>query len=148
MPRRREVPKRKIIPDPKFKDKLVAKFHYVQAKDDAGYANLKEVVRKLQAEHKTGDNVLFYFAVSPKIFGLISGNLAKAGFKDASAGGWRFWIATRPWSRRQSICTASSSGTTPPEDASTPSRTASICPRRLRHPARRPVGWSRVQPCD
>ncbi len=26
MPRRREVPKRKIIPDPKYKDKLVAKF--------------------------------------------------------------------------------------------------------------------------
>jgi len=26
MPRRREVPKRKIIPDPKFKDKLVTKF--------------------------------------------------------------------------------------------------------------------------
>jgi len=26
MPRRRDVPKRKIIPDPKFKDKLVAKF--------------------------------------------------------------------------------------------------------------------------
>jgi len=27
MPRRREVPKRKIIPDPKFKDKLVSKFN-------------------------------------------------------------------------------------------------------------------------
>jgi small subunit ribosomal protein S7 len=26
MPRRREVPKRRIIPDPKFKDKLVSKF--------------------------------------------------------------------------------------------------------------------------
>jgi small subunit ribosomal protein S7 len=26
MPRRREVPKRKITPDPKFKDKLIAKF--------------------------------------------------------------------------------------------------------------------------
>jgi len=26
MPRRREVPKRRILPDPKFKDKLVAKF--------------------------------------------------------------------------------------------------------------------------
>ncbi|HLV20196.1 MAG TPA: 30S ribosomal protein S7 [Polyangiaceae bacterium] len=26
MPRRREIPKRKITPDPKFKDKLVAKF--------------------------------------------------------------------------------------------------------------------------
>ena len=26
MPRRREVPKRKIIPDPKYKDKLVAKY--------------------------------------------------------------------------------------------------------------------------
>src|SRR5687767_8613862 len=73
--------------DPAVWEKLVAKFHYVQAKDDAGYANLKEVVRKLQAEHKTGDNVLFYFAVSPKIFGLISNNLAKAGFKDATEGG-------------------------------------------------------------
>ena len=27
MPRRREVPKRRIIPDPKFKDKLVSKFN-------------------------------------------------------------------------------------------------------------------------
>ena len=26
MPRRRDVPKRKILPDPKYKDKLVAKF--------------------------------------------------------------------------------------------------------------------------
>ena len=26
MPRRREVPKRQILPDPKFKDKLVSKF--------------------------------------------------------------------------------------------------------------------------
>ena len=26
MPRRREVPKRPIVPDPKYKDKLVAKF--------------------------------------------------------------------------------------------------------------------------
>src|ERR1700740_2522875 len=26
MPRRREVPKRRIIPDPKFKDKLISKF--------------------------------------------------------------------------------------------------------------------------
>ena len=26
MPRRRDVPKRKIIPDPKYKDKLVSKF--------------------------------------------------------------------------------------------------------------------------
>ena len=26
MPRRREVPKRRIIPDPKYKDKLVSKF--------------------------------------------------------------------------------------------------------------------------
>src|ERR1700727_1424903 len=26
MPRRREVPKRRIIPDPKFKDKLITKF--------------------------------------------------------------------------------------------------------------------------
>ena len=29
MPRRREVPKRRITPDPKFKDKLVAKFLFL-----------------------------------------------------------------------------------------------------------------------
>src|SRR5262249_3511771 len=68
-------------------EKLVAKFHYVQAKDLDGYGRLKELVKKLQVEQKTGDNVLFYFAVSPKIFGMISGNLAKSGFKDATDGG-------------------------------------------------------------
>jgi glucose-6-phosphate 1-dehydrogenase len=78
-------------------DKLVAKFHFVQAKDDAGYAKLKDLVRKLQSENKTGDNVLFYFAVSPKIFGLISNNLAKAGFKDATEGGWRRIIVEKPF---------------------------------------------------
>ena len=26
MPRRREVPKRRILPDPKYKDKLISKF--------------------------------------------------------------------------------------------------------------------------
>ena len=83
--------------DPAVWDKLVAKFHFVQAKDDAGYAKLKETVKSLQAEHKTGDNVLFYFAVSPKIFGLISGNLAKAGFKDATGDGWRRLIVEKPF---------------------------------------------------
>src|SRR3954468_13754184 len=29
-------------------DKLVARFHFVQAKDDAGYAKLKDLVRTLQ----------------------------------------------------------------------------------------------------
>lgn len=78
-------------------DKLVAKFEYVQAKDLAGYARLKDVVKKLQADHKTGDNVLFYFAVSPKIFGLISDNLAKSGFKSASEDGWRRIIVEKPF---------------------------------------------------
>ncbi len=78
-------------------NKLVAKFHFVQAKDLDGYAKLKATVQKLQSEHKTGDNVLFYFAVSPKIFGLISGNLAKSGFKDASDGGWRRIIVEKPF---------------------------------------------------
>jgi glucose-6-phosphate 1-dehydrogenase len=41
--------------------------------------------------------VLFYFAVSPKIFGLISNNLAKAGFKDATEGGWRRLIVEKPF---------------------------------------------------
>ena len=78
-------------------DKLVAKFHYVQAKDLDGYGRLREQVKKLQAEHKTGDNVLFYFAVTPKIFGLISNNLAQSGFKEATNGGWRRLIVEKPF---------------------------------------------------
>jgi glucose-6-phosphate 1-dehydrogenase len=78
-------------------DNLVARFHYVQAKDLGGYATLKNLVKQLQAEHKIADNVLFYFAVSPKIFGLISGNLAKSGFAEASGGGWRRLIVEKPF---------------------------------------------------
>jgi glucose-6-phosphate 1-dehydrogenase len=83
--------------DPAVWDNLVAKFHYVQAKDLGGYAALKDVVKKLQVENQTGDNVLFYFAVTPKIFGLISGNLANSGFKDAADGGWRRLIVEKPF---------------------------------------------------
>src|SRR5687767_10021330 len=52
--------------DPGVWDKLVAKFHFVQAKDDAGYAKLKETVKSLQAERKTGTTSCSISRSAPK----------------------------------------------------------------------------------
>lgn len=71
------------------------RLYYVQAKDLDGYARLRAQVKKLQTEYQTPDNVLFYFAVSPKIFGLLSNNMVKAGFKEAE--GWRRIIVEKPF---------------------------------------------------
>jgi glucose-6-phosphate 1-dehydrogenase len=55
---------------------LNSRLYYTSVKDPVnGYKNLAELVKKLQAEYKTGDNILFYFAVPPKAFAPISANI-------------------------------------------------------------------------
>ena len=46
MPRRREVPKRKILPDPKFRDKNVAKFNELREEFQAVVGKLKKRVAR------------------------------------------------------------------------------------------------------
>ena len=63
MPRRREVPKRKIIPDPKYGDRMVAKFMNVLMYD--GKKSVAEVILyrafDLINERQTGDDALRAF---------------------------------------------------------------------------------------
>lgn len=76
-------------------DWLRKRLHYVQAKDLDGYQRLGEFVKKLAAEYKTGGNLMFYFAVAPRFFGLISSNLHKSGFHEGD--GWRRIIVEKPF---------------------------------------------------
>src|SRR5207244_285860 len=46
-------------------------------------------------QYKTGGNVLFYMATPPSVFGLISANLDKAGFKKLP--GWKRIIVEKPF---------------------------------------------------
>src|SRR5262245_13100138 len=77
-------------------DKLCARIYYsCLAKGLDDYKKLLEKVKKLQGQYKTGDNVLFYFAVPPKAFAPISANMVNAGFKEAS--GFRRIIVEKPF---------------------------------------------------
>jgi glucose-6-phosphate 1-dehydrogenase len=78
-------------------DKLVARFHYMQAGfDDAGaFSKLKAEVAKLDREQNIGGNVLLYFATAPRFFGLLCEQLHEAGFKDGP--GWKRIIVEKPF---------------------------------------------------
>ena len=55
-----------------------------------------ELVAKLDQQYQARGNVLFYMATPPSVFGLISDNLEKAGFKTSSAG-WKRIIVEKPF---------------------------------------------------
>ena len=83
--------------DAKIWDNLCARFHYLPGKfgDEAAFARLHELVIQLDAKHQAGGNILFYMATPPSVFGLISGNLDKAGFKKLP--GWKRIIVEKPF---------------------------------------------------
>ena len=78
-------------------DNLVRRFHYLPAgfADLNAFGKLKGEVGRLDAEHKIGGNVLFYFATAPRFFGLLCEQLHKAGFKDGP--GWKRIIVEKPF---------------------------------------------------
>jgi glucose-6-phosphate 1-dehydrogenase len=84
--------------DQKVWDNFVKRLYYTPGKfDDASaYQKLSELVAKLDGEYQAQGNVLFYMATPPVVFGLISTNLEKAGFK-SSQRGWRRIIVEKPF---------------------------------------------------
>jgi glucose-6-phosphate 1-dehydrogenase len=84
--------------DPKPWDWLCSRLNYMQGKfdDNASFASLSELVTKLDQQYQARGNVLFYMATPPSVFGLISDNLEKAGFKTSSAG-WKRIIVEKPF---------------------------------------------------
>ncbi len=83
--------------DPEVWQRLCQRMYYTPGSfdDAAAFARLREMVGRLDSEHGTGGNVLFYFATPPSCFGLISGNLDRAGFKQFA--GWKRIIVEKPF---------------------------------------------------
>jgi glucose-6-phosphate 1-dehydrogenase len=78
-------------------DKLVSRFYYVSGSflEMSVFEKLKAQVAVLAPQYKTGGNVLFYFAVAPRFFGQICGNLHASGFKEGP--GWKRIIVEKPF---------------------------------------------------
>lgn len=77
---------------------LVGRFHYTPGNfsDLGAFQRLGELINQVEKEQQTGGNILFYMAVPPKVFGLISDNLSKSGFKNRPKG-WTRLIVEKPF---------------------------------------------------
>ena len=78
-------------------DKLVSRFYYMQGEQSnlEHFQTLKKEVANLDSQHNTGGNVLFYFAVAPRFFGLLCDNLYTTGFQGSP--GWKRIIVEKPF---------------------------------------------------
>jgi glucose-6-phosphate 1-dehydrogenase len=83
--------------DPAIWERLRSRLYYTPGKfdDDSAFLRLRDLVGRLDAEYRTGGNLLFYFATPPSCFGLISGHLDRAGFKQFP--GWKRIIVEKPF---------------------------------------------------
>jgi glucose-6-phosphate 1-dehydrogenase len=87
---------------PDFDETLWAEFverlHYIQGNfsEKTAYDNLARVVDGLEAEYHTKGNLIFYMAVPPSIFGMISSHIDAAGFKKREKG-WIKLIVEKPF---------------------------------------------------
>jgi glucose-6-phosphate 1-dehydrogenase len=79
-------------------DWLCSRLYYMPGRfdDNAAFARIAGLVTRLDKEYQARGNVLFYMATPPSMFGLISGNLERAGFKTSSAG-WKRIIIEKPF---------------------------------------------------
>jgi glucose-6-phosphate 1-dehydrogenase len=83
--------------DQKVWDDLVSRFFYIPG----GFTHLelfevlKVEVKRLDLLFGAGGNVLFYFAVAPRFFGLLCDNLHKSDFK--AGPGWKRIIVEKPF---------------------------------------------------
>ena len=77
---------------------FVGRLHYIsgQFNDDSAYARLGDQIKTLDLENQIGGNVIFYMAVPPSIFGMISDHLDSAGLKDRGQG-WTRLIVEKPF---------------------------------------------------
>ena len=63
------------------------------------YSKLADLLQKIEAQFKTGGNVLFYLAVAEQLFGTIVERLGAAGLAEEKNGSWRRVIIEKPFGR-------------------------------------------------
>jgi glucose-6-phosphate 1-dehydrogenase len=79
---------------------LVSRLHYTPGRfdDRQVFERLGELLGRLDTEHRTAGNILYYYATAPSLFGLISENLDKTGGTKGQKG-WRRVIVEKPFGR-------------------------------------------------
>jgi glucose-6-phosphate 1-dehydrogenase len=77
---------------------FVERLHYTSGNfsEPAAYENLARIVSGLESDHHTQGNIIFYMAVPPSIFGMISQHIDAAGFKEREKG-WIRLIVEKPF---------------------------------------------------
>ncbi|HEY6100347.1 MAG TPA: glucose-6-phosphate dehydrogenase, partial [Anaeromyxobacter sp.] len=79
---------------------LASRIYYVgiDYEQPVGYGWLGDMLKDVEARHKTGGNVLFYLATPPTSFPTIIKQCAAAGLADQT-GRWRRFIIEKPFGR-------------------------------------------------
>ena len=80
--------------------RLIERFHYITGEFDdlSAYHRLKEKVSELDAAIGCEGNQLFYMAVPPSLFGMISTHMAESGLGAVGAG-WKRIVIEKPFGR-------------------------------------------------
>src|SRR5579872_3541648 len=75
------------------------RIEYVQGdfNDPAAYKRLAETMAKVDQQHSTKGNCLFYLAVAPRFFDVVIKQLGAAGLVNEEAGRWRRVIIEKPF---------------------------------------------------
>src|SRR5262249_30104012 len=84
--------------DEKVWNDFVGRLYYTNGNfgEAPTYKRLAELIGKLEAQYQTGGNIIFYLAVPPAIFGMISDQLSKVGFVRRDKG-WTRIIVEKPF---------------------------------------------------
>ncbi|MCC7359848.1 MAG: glucose-6-phosphate dehydrogenase [Anaerolineales bacterium] len=82
-------------------DAFAPKLHYCPGNfdDPAAYQQLAATLNRLDAQHGTAGNRLFYLATAPEYFPVILQQLGAAGLNNSPAGGWVHVIIEKPFGR-------------------------------------------------
>jgi len=85
--------------DPSLRDRFVNRFHYLPGDfEEAGfYSHLRERLIRLDQEHETGGNRLFYLATPPGLYSGIIGQLGAAGLNRSA--GWTRIVIEKPFGK-------------------------------------------------
>jgi len=82
-------------------DSSIDKIHYMPGdfRNGESYQQLKEMLLKVDEQHGTLGNYLFYLATPPSFFGVIATELGKAGLTKEEGDLWRRIIIEKPFGR-------------------------------------------------
>ena len=74
-------------------------YHRSEFTDAAGYASLKALLDKFDAERGAPANRLFYLATAPEYFSVVLEQLAAAGLNQAPEGKWSRVVCEKPFGK-------------------------------------------------